>query len=403
MSNTPADKWNPSSDGEKNFKKALESLSQSVDSVLISPMEKKENEEQEKKFLLQDQSYFALKAYVMTGKNFPATNHEFDYAISRSAFKRFDAIDPAIYEETREALVGVGRLCKPFYETKLHGMGSPRWLFGGHLEYDNSGYKKLEDRDDRFNSALSVAGFLLDMLQNAAEEGKISAQQLVTDLMKFRSDTQELLSRMRHLIQQYDTGPAVNPSNKIEPYLMFLNKDFQNSAKLVDDKLTQYNTTYGDWKTATGLAVGVGVSIGWLPVFGWVPLGFLAHNGDELHDTCATLHNENETLKRENEQEHKLIEWVTGIAKQFDGLEGKINSAVTAVDVLSSMFEHQGKSYRLIKASLGAISSYTNNEDANNRKDFIDHNVKETSRRLEELQKAARGFLQAILTETIIL
>lgn len=91
----------------------------------------------------------------MTGKKFPVSEDAFDKEISKTAFKRLDAIDPDIYKQTKEGLVMMGKTCSEFYDDKLHRMGqlflifgcerflskalhltesSQRWIFGRHLE-----------------------------------------------------------------------------------------------------------------------------------------------------------------------------------------------------------------------------------------------------------------------------
>lgn len=58
MTVTALENWNPSSENDKLLKEALTRLSVSTNPLLLSPAEKLEKEEEEKKFILQGKSYF---------------------------------------------------------------------------------------------------------------------------------------------------------------------------------------------------------------------------------------------------------------------------------------------------------------------------------------------------------
>ncbi|KAF4948801.1 hypothetical protein FGADI_9358 [Fusarium gaditjirri] len=411
MSNNVAN-WNPTRKDDIDLKEALLTLQKSTESVLLSPTQQKEEDEQEKKFLLQGHSYFALKAYVLTGKEFPATDSAFNAKYPEQAFARLLSLDPGIQKETKNGLVAVGSSCSAFYNDKLQnivraGSLAVTWSTST-LEYltDNEEtnlydylmvlsdlkYKRLEDRDEAFHEALVGARGCLKLLTHEAEEGKKQADGLVKDLDQFRDATAKLQPDMSALIQKYTAGD--------KPLLPYLNAEHQKRVQEETKTLADYNSTYDEWKSATGLAVGVGVSIGWIPVFGWVPLALLSHNADKLAGSYKRLWQSYETLKRENANEALLIESMNNMVKQFDGLEQKIKDAIKAVGVLSLMFEQQRQSYELIRASLSGMGLMAEEEDAETRNMFIKGQIKGTKKKLQQLQKAAAGFVKAILTET---
>src|SRR5690606_1492326 len=99
------------------------------------------------------------------------------------------------------------------------------------------------------------------------------------------------------------------------------------------------------------------------------------------------------------DEEFKLITWVQMMVKQFDGIEKMIDDAISAVGVLSNMFEEQGASYELIRKSLNQMDFVISAEDAQTRKDFIEAKLDETIRRLNQLQNAGAGFVKAIINE----
>ncbi|RSM02934.1 hypothetical protein CDV31_010675 [Fusarium ambrosium] len=411
MSNN-VDNWKPTRKDDIALKEALLTLQKSTDSVLLSPAQQKEEDEQEKKFLLQGYSYFALKAYVMTGKEFPVNDSAFNAKYPEKAFARLLSLDPGIQKETKNGLVAVGSSCSAFYNDKLQnivraGSLAVTWSTST-LEYliDNEDtnlydylmvlsdlkYKKLEDRDEAFHEALVGAQGCLKLLTREAEDGKKQADDLRKDLDQFRDATAKLQPDMSALIRKYTAGD--------QPLLPYLNAEHQKRVQEETKTLANYNSTFDEWKASTGLAIGVGVSIGWIPVFGWVPLGFLSYNADRLAGSYKRLRESYENLKKENASEALLIESMNNMVRQFDGLEMKIQDAITAVGVLSLMFEQQRQSYELIRASLSGMGLMAEEEDAETRNMFIKSQIKGMKKKLQQLQKAAAGFVKAILTET---
>lgn len=188
-------------------------------------------------------------------------------------------------------------------------------------------------------------------------------------------------------------------NKELKGYLAFLSTDYADAVAKLSTTLDQYNGKYDDWKTATGLAVGVGVSFGWVPIFGWIPLAFAAHNADNLHKAWGKLWDEYEALKRENENEARLIEFVTKMVAQFDDVDKKIQGAVDAVGTLGQVFQDQADSYEGIRSTLGFLRLGASSADAGNRKAFIGSKLKMSVKKLEELNVASRGFMEAILKE----
>ena len=165
----------------------------------------------------------------------------------------------------------------------------------------------------------------------------------------------------------------------------------------------------------------MGVSIGWFPIFGWIPLAFAAHNADNLQKAWAKLENSYNELTKRNKNEATLITFVESMVKQFDGLLDKIDAAISAVGDLSKMFEDQSQAYTVIRDGLSDIKNTTTEEDATNRKIFIDVCINQTVEQIQDvssllpsgdilpvltfslflpkLQTAGAGFVEAILTE----
>ena len=182
-------------------------------------------------------------------------------------------------------------------------------------------------------------------------------------------------------------------------YLAYLNADYADSVNKLNKALDDYNDIYGDWKTATGVAIGVGVAFGWFPIFGWAALGVVAHNADNLRKAWALLLENYNLLKSEYEQEAKLIAFITTILGQCKDVNNKIQGAIDAVSKLSTMLQDQADAYEGINSTLQSLGAYTLSTDAGNRQVFIGGKLQLTIKKLEELHAASQGFIEAILNE----
>lgn len=134
----------------------------------------------------------------------------------------------------------------------------------------------------------------------------------------------------------------------------------------------------------------MGVSIGWMPILGWIPLGFAAHNADNLQKAWAKLEKSYNELVQRNQDEATLIKFIESMVKQFDGILEKIDGAIVAVSHLSTMFEEQSQAYTLIGVGLGYINDTTTEADANNRKFFIEACLNETVKDIQEVSSLSR-------------
>lgn len=199
---------------------------------------------------------------------------------------------------------------------------------------------------------------------------------------------------MEYLIRKYIAG------NK--PYLNYLNDEYQKSSASESQKFEECNGGYDGWKDCTGLAVEIGVSVSWVPILGWVPLTASAHNADRLHHSWVKLSDQYQELKEDSPDEALLIESMNKLSNQFKGLKEKIDDAIKAVRVLGVMFRDQSEAYQLIRSSLSGMGNTASQEDAETRNLFIRSQNEGTCRTLDQLQKAAEGFIKDILNETTL-
>lgn len=199
---------------------------------------------------------------------------------------------------------------------------------------------------------------------------------------------------MEHLIHKYTAGD--------KPYLNYLDEEYQKSSASESMKFAECNSSYDGWKDSSGLAVEIGVSVSWVPVLGWVPRTSSAHNADRLHHSWVKLSDQYQALKDENPDEALLIESMNKLSNQFKGLKEKIDDSIKAARVLSAMFRDHNESYQLITRSLSGMGYTASKEDAETRNWFIRSQIEGTCRTLDQLQKAAEGFIKDILNETTL-
>jgi hypothetical protein len=139
------------------------------------------------------------------------------------------------------------------------------------------------------------------------------------------------------------------------------------------------------------LATADAVTVGWVTLIGWIPLGLAAHKAAKLHDAWSTLWEQYETFKRENEDEAKLIEFVSKLVGQFHDVDAKAKAAEKAVGTLSEMFQQQGDSCRGIQSNLGFVMKRTTSADARNRQFFIASKLRVCIAKLKELKRGECG------------
>ncbi|KAK2035945.1 hypothetical protein LZ31DRAFT_580750 [Colletotrichum somersetense] len=418
--------WNPTTNGELELKASLVKLAASTDPVMLSPAapsltEMKAQEKQQKKFLLQSKAYFDLKAYVLSGQEFPQTDDEFDRKISKDAFKRLEAVDNSIYDDTKKTMVGIGGTCGAFYKNNLFqivqaGAVAKTWteatlenlqskdapamsLYTQLMVLCDPKYKSAADLDAAFTSAQSAAGTQLEQLEKTAVDKSAEAKHIVTALLKFRTETSPFVERLKELIPKYTTTPVKFGKTTVNGYLAYLSADYADAVTKLSKALNDYNGKYDDWKTATGVAVGVGVSFGWFPIFGWAALAAVANNADNLHKAWENLWDNYNSLKSDNEKEAQLIAFATTIVGQFDKVDKKIKGAIDAVGTLSTMLQDQADAYSGINSTLQSLGAYTLSTDAGNRQLFIKYKLQVTIKKLEDLHAASQGFMEAILNE----
>lgn len=208
-----------------------------------------------------------------------------------------------------------------------------------------------------------------------------------------------MIDPLKQLIEKYTNTKVKKGDRDLKGYLAYLNADLADSRETLTKTLTDYNAKYDEWKTATGVAVGIGLSFGWLPGLGWISLAIASHKADKLHGAWKSLWDNYNQFKKDNEDEALLVEFATKIVAQFDGIDEKIQDAVKSVATLSEMFQKQAESYEGIRSTLNFLMIGSSSPDAGNRKAFVQYHLKNSISKLQQLHTASDGFISAILKE----
>ncbi|KAK1659110.1 hypothetical protein BDP55DRAFT_720175 [Colletotrichum godetiae] len=386
---TPVPEWNPTTNGEIALKVSLEKLAASTDRVLLTPAapslaKTKEQEKQQVK----------PQGLCPEWQELPPTNDEFDKKISKDAFKRLEAVDKSIYDDTKNMMVGIGMTCGAFYDDNLFQIVQAGTVAKTWTE------DTLENLQAKEVPAMGLhAQLMLGLLEQTAVKKSAEATNIVTALLKFKADTTPFAKSLEKLIPKYSKTPLTFDDKTVNGYLAYLNADYDEAMKNLSQALGDYNSKYDDWKTATGVAISIGVSFGWMPLYGWATLAFVAHKADTLHTAWQALWENYESLEMENEKEARLIDFVTTIVGQVDDIDKKIQGAIQAAGTLSSMLQEQADAYSGINSTLAYLSFYTSSTDPANRQLFIEGKLQVAITQLEVLHPASEGFMNAIFNE----
>ncbi|KAK0666765.1 hypothetical protein QBC41DRAFT_338899 [Cercophora samala] len=417
--------WNPTTDADLKLKGFLQSLGSSMDSAMLIPGPKAQLSQDGEKahFLLQSKAYFDLKAYVMTGKDFPVDDDAFNGRITKDAFKRLetvDGVDTDIYNKTKATCVGIGSTCRNFYDDELHnipmaGAVAKRWsqstldiltdedetmtLLGQLRVVFDPKYKLPADEDHDYIMAKSRADASLMMLHMAANDAEEEARDILIILEKFRDDTKPFINDLNDLIKKYSKTPVKHNNREFNGYLAFLQADYADAVHKLKDSLKDYNSKDNDWKTDTGAALSVGLTFSWIPLLGWATLGSPADTSDYLRQNWERVLEEYKALRVDNTDEAVLVDLVTKMVFQFEGIDQTIELAVDSVNTLRRMFQDQAECYEGIRSMLGGFEIGASSSEAQQRREFIDKYFEMVVRKLKALNGATVGFLEAIYSE----
>lgn len=210
--------------------------------------------------------------------------------------------------------------------------------------------------------------------------------------MQFQEDTKSISKDLDTLVELYVKTDVDGKTG----YLAWLNDDLQKSYNRVNQEIDRYNGVFDQWKTHTGLSIGLGIGLMIFPFARIACMAVFPRKASALKSEYKTLKAQYEKHQQENEQEAKLIQFVNKMVQHFVGIDKKIADALKSVKVLFDVFKNQAVAYGSIRDDLDRLGDGTDDDDLANRQIFIDYSLRAAIANLEALEVAADGFCDAI-------
>ncbi|KAK5049513.1 hypothetical protein LTR84_004442 [Exophiala bonariae] len=395
--------WAPTSDEEKSLKDAITALQTSIVSVAKTG----DQADAGSRFVLNSKDFYDVRAYIMSGKELPSADYEFDSRFGGNSFGDIVNFDNEIYSLTRKTMVEVGTTCQEYYNNQLSRLInalSPAIQYAenttenlyraeqinlkhqfGILLQDK--YKSRADQDGEFNEAREAGLMTCEMVKEDASNKKREIDDIRATLISLKSKTQAFQPDVQKVIKQFKAGPAENSSNDQaakRPYLDRLDAKYNTKLSETKKQLEGVRIKSSDLNTKPGMAVGLAQ---W-PGLGWIPLDIART------DSLKSAYNELEGVinegERENNERTRLATNVSMLIEQSSDIDGKLSNLITALGKLSDFFGTQVTCVQKIDSYLNRVSG--NPDSASNRRDFVLNGLTKTADLLQELKKTAEEF-----------
>ena len=114
-------------------------------------------------------------------------------------------------------------------------------------------------------------------------------------------------------------------------------------------------------------------------------MGVKAAKAESLRNAHENLERQAEKLKEENRAQLDFITYVKQLVTQFDGIDDKMNIAITATKTLGELFKDQAACYDRIGSYLGGMKGGADAKELADRKAFIEYNVSQAIQKLREV------------------
>ncbi|KAK3386532.1 hypothetical protein B0H63DRAFT_540478 [Podospora didyma] len=406
---TEEPQWDAVTEAEIALKKAFSDLKVSGDSALVPGTDTTPN-----RFILHTKGYYDLRAYVLSGKEFPRTPAAFQAKMPKAAFAKLTAIDSTIYDKTLETMVAIGSTCTEYHNSnlaKLVTAATEAANFSDNtiaLLSDAEGinlkdhlnvlldpkYKGSTTFDDAFYESKEAAQFTLTLLKADAEEKELEVKDVINTMIAFKENTMSQLTSVVFLDRQYNTGPVTNSSTVKTPYVQYLNAELATAISSFYATLKQAQDVWGRYEKARDIAIGVA----FVP-FGWIGSIIKGQEATNLQNEYNALIAKSTRLQQEWAEGEALINLVTRLTRQCDDIDDKMEAAIDAMVELAKLFTAQAKCYDGISNNLDGMHTGTDALAAANRKAYINYNLGECLKRLKELKLLAEEFAEAIIRD----
>ncbi|KAK3901383.1 hypothetical protein C8A05DRAFT_34940 [Staphylotrichum tortipilum] len=400
--------WDPVDEAESQLKAAFAGLNDAATKAIIQGIVDTPN-----RFVLHTRGYYDLRAYVLTGKEFPRTTAEFQGKMPKSAFSKLTTVDPEIYNKTQDTLVNIGSSCFSYHKNDLAKLvlaataavqysenaimlmeGIDELSLGYQVKILlDPKYVNVADQDQAFKNAREGAQMTLQMLKEEAKSKEDEVNEVLLSLIAFKETTMAYLKDVQFLNKQYNTGPVTNPANMTTPYLQYLDEKVAADIKAFNATVDEAQNTYSEWDKARATAIGTAFA----GPIGWIAMGIYAKKAADLEAKYNSLKAQMVTLFQQWQEGATLITYVTQLTKQCDDIDDKMDVAIKAMTELAALFSEQANCYDKIAFNLNGMSKGTGTNSVFNRRAWITKFMGDAITKLKELKGLAGEFAESII------
>ncbi|KAK3686198.1 hypothetical protein B0T22DRAFT_443282 [Podospora appendiculata] len=400
--------WDPVTEAEQALKQAFGALSASPDTALVPATDTTPN-----RFILHTRGYYDLRAYVITGKDFPRTVAEFQTKMPKAAFAKLNSVDADIYTKTQNTMVAIGSSCATYHANnlaKLVTAATAAALFSDNtigLLSDTPDinlkdqidillqpqYTTVASQDDVFRDAKEAAQFTLMMLKDEAAAKEEEVQGIIETMIAFKESTMQYLVGVQYLNTMYMTGPVTNAATDNQPYLSFMQAKLKADYDQLKQTIAEAQAKYSEWNDAKNMAIGMA----FLGLPGWIYMGIKAAEADRLKQQADALNATVARLQRDAQEEAQLITFITQLTNQCDDIDDKMDTAIAAMVELAKLFNAQAACYDKIGLYIAGMYMGTDANSLRNRTTYIKTNMANCITKLRDLKSLAQEFAEGII------
>ncbi|ODM15204.1 hypothetical protein SI65_09443 [Aspergillus cristatus] len=409
-----------------DFRKAFEGINKltlkAVNTVPTHHGNGKPTGKTKSEFVLDPQAYYDLKTYVVAGKRLPSSKEAFSkYFVTEEAAKRLTDLDPLIYMTIRNVFVRIQNNCNSFNDENLSKIvtiatnvreyaisaldklsGDPKLSIQAQFNIITDEKYRAGAKDEAYYSAVETVQIQLDTWKAEANGHKKKVEKTREGIETFLGKTQEDKRDADFIHHLFWEGPVVDiktrqpikkDGKEIKNYSSFLDDEFARLVQETSDLIAEQE------KQLKGRKYGIIVAALMVPVCG--PFSILAIVGvasgiPKLNKKLEELAKKQTDLGDEQTQLQRLIGSVKILKTQFDKLMDVMSKALTALDHLQGIFQHQAKHLGdASTACFQALKVLPDSKSFQTRKIFLEAFVRNATKAWKELQAVTEEFIES--------
>ncbi|KAF4305432.1 hypothetical protein GTA08_BOTSDO06475 [Botryosphaeria dothidea] len=363
------------------------------------------------RFILQSHGYYDVKAYVAAGLVFPKDAASFQGLHPKEGLQKLLDLDPSIYQQTQDAMVGVYTSCNEFNKNALPNFrlitldtkeysnyaimqltGLGEGSFQGMLDIltsDKYATKGSEESDEFKGAAQSASDILLDLSETATVKAtKIAAMVKEITTFQVRVENDKKLVDGVVLKFQGDGTPSSGYVSKLNTSLAELRKGVQDAVNTAKEKQAEYDH---DDAVATG-AIGYI----WIPIAGWIAGTTVLITYNNYAKAAWAEYQRQLGIEASKNKEVKALEAVISdvnlLANQNKTMSDQMKKAITALGEIQKVFEQLAVDLGSASSMMGAADKFVR-KGLWQRKNMIRSRVNDAVKSWQDALEAATELL----------